>query len=281
MAPTEESLVEVQTPNPPFLLSDLLGSTSSAPGALLNAFGQPEWFPRFNYWSPLQQPTADQGNGSASYSFVDGAVLESTGIIPLLRRQYPLIFAFINVDSAIGVESGFTAKGLNQTITRLFGFNPTGPFNVVQDVQVFAQEQFQPLVDGLTRAKAEARAPWFVDSYAILQPNAFNLPSYPSRGATPGKVTIVWLYNDLNQAWYQQLSPAVQALFTQDDPTNNLHNFPNYHIFLQNQNRAGLPQLLNLTATQINLLAHMHCYTVMHDAGATLLALLAERQRDG
>ena len=66
----------------------------------------------------------------------------------------------------------------------------------------------------------------------------------------------------------------MQALFTQDDPTNDLGNFPNYDIFAQNKNRAGLPQLLNLTPQQINLIAHMHCYTVMHDAGATLLGLL-------
>jgi hypothetical protein len=110
---------------------------------------------------------------------------------------------------------------------------------------------------------------------APVQPNAYGIPPYPGDGSRPGRVTVVWFYNERNQGWCNQLPKEVQALFTQDDPTNDLRNFPNYDIFAPNKNGAGLPQLLNLTAQQVHLIAYMHCYTVMHNAGAPLLALRA------
>ncbi len=275
LARETDDCVHVATPNPPFLLSDLIGSSGAAPGALLNSFGQPEWFPKFNYWSPTQRQTNTLVEQTAAYSFIDGALLEGSGIIPLLRRHYPIILAFINVDSPLGAETGFTVNGLNQAITKLFGLQPTGPYQIAQEAHVFPQHQLQALQAGLERAKAEQRAPWFMDSYEVIQPNVFDIPPYPGDGERPGKVTVIWFYNDLNQAWWEKLPPSVQALFQVDDPTNRLSNFPNYNIFAQNSDQAGLPQLLNLTPQQINLLAHMWCYTVMHDAGETLQAVAA------
>lgn len=270
LPPTD--LVSVATPSPLFLLSDLMGSSGAAPGELLNSFGQPEWFPEFNYWSPVQPPTADAD--SVAYSFVDGAALENSGIIPLLRRHYPIILAFLNSERPLGATSAFTVDGIARMVTQLFGVHPLALPTPARDPQIFPRPQFEPLQAALLRAKAEQRAPWFMDSYALIQPNAYGIPPYPGGNNGPGKVTVLWFYNDLNHDWYQQLPAAVQALFTQADPTNDLGNFPNYDIFLQNKNRSGLPQLLNLTPQQINLIAHMHCYTVMHDAGATLLGLL-------
>lgn len=80
-------------------------------------------------------------------------------------------------------------------------------------------------------------------------------------------MTIVWFYNDLNQAWWAQLKPEVQALLESRAWANDMSAFPNLGIFFQNRNAAGLPE-------QLNLLGHLWCYTVMEDAGATLLAFL-------
>lgn len=266
--------VSVATPEPLFLLSDLMGSSGAAPGELLNSFGQPEWFPQFNYWSPVQPPATDAK--TVAYSFVDGAALENSGIVPLLRRHYPIIVAFLNTQRPIGAVSEFTVDGIARMVTQLFGVQPPALPKPTRDPQIFPRHQFEPLQAALLRAKAEQRAPWFMDSYELIQPNAYGIPPYPGDGNGPGKVTVVWFYNERNQEWYNQLPAEVQALFNQNDPTNDLRNFPNYHIFSQNTNRAGLPQLLNLTPQQIHLIAHMHCYTVMHDAGETLLGLLSD-----
>jgi hypothetical protein len=91
-------------------------------------------------------------------------------------------------------------------------------------------------------------------------------------------VNIVWFYNHLNQGWQAQLSPDVQALLANRERVNDMSNFPNLGVFFQNRNAAGMPELLHYTLQQINLLGHMWCYTVMHDAGATLLALQEENR---
>src|SRR5579883_1022176 len=83
----------------PFLLTDQMGSSSSAPGADINFFTDTEdWFPEFNYWSPKYAGT----ESAEMYSFTDGGNLENTGIVPLLRRQYPIIFAFVNSELPLG-----------------------------------------------------------------------------------------------------------------------------------------------------------------------------------
>ena len=258
-----DSYVHIARPDPPFLLSDVLGATSAAPGALLNLFGQPEWFPKFNYWPPS---TDDAGaTGEALYSFIDGATIDNSAIVPLLRRRYPIIVVFANTQEAIGSDSPSSVDGISHTISRLFGFNPSNPLLANRDSQVFPSHQFQPLVAGLKAAKEAGAAPWFVDSYEVIEPNAFAIPAY--------RVQVVWFYNDLNQRWHDQLRPEVQALLRSEDPGNSLHNFPNYDIFAQNRGPTGLPILLHLTAQQINLIAHMWSYTVTADAGDFLQGL--------
>lgn len=275
---SREPLVTVATPNPPFLLADLLGSTSSAPAALLTYVGEPEWFPRFHHWA---LPSAQNGDAAAAtqaplYSFADGAVVDAIGIVPLLRRHYPVILAFVNTQEPIDSTSLlFSKEGLTSGLTQLFGFtNPIDPLNG-QRTQIFPVAEFIPLRDALRRAKAAGTAPYFMDRYTILQPNPFAIPPYPG----DGKVTIVWFYNDLNQGWKAHLCPEVQALLDSREWANDMSNFPNLGVFFQNRNAAGFPELLNYTPQQINLLAHMWCYTVMQDAGETLLALANTNRR--
>lgn len=262
----EQGYVTVPTPNPQFLLSDVMGSSGAAPGIVLDHLGEPDWLPEFNYW-----PVVNDGHQkSTSYSFVDGGSLENTGIVSLLRRQYPVILAFVNSSLPLDSDSKSEFKGIDVQISRLFGFNPKKSLNE-QDTQIFASEKFDALANGLKSAKAKGKATYFVDSYQIQQPNRFDIPSYPDNG----EVTVVWFYNDVNQEWKNQLTPSVLELLNSgdSDPTNNMKNFPNYDTISQNKGPHGVPQLLQLTAEQINLLAHMSCYTVTNNAGETIQSL--------
>ena len=108
-----------------------------------------------------------------------------------------------------------------------------------------------------------------VDSYQILQPNPFDIPSYPDKG----QVTIAWFYNDINDTWLNKLPGEVRTLLNSQDPTNRLDNFPHFGTVNQNQTDDGLPQFLYYSAQQINLLAHMWSYNIMHEASDQLLAL--------
>jgi hypothetical protein len=258
-------LVTVPTPEPIFLLSDMIGSTSAAPGVSLSHYDVPELMPQFNLWSFVE---SDKQN-PFSYSIVDGAGLEHNGIIPLLRRHYPIILAFVNTLAPLGTEADDMVNGVPQQISRLFGFLPPVVIYNKQNTQVFPSEQFDPLAAALKAALEEGRAPIYVDSYEIVQPNTFNIASYPA----DGKVTVVWFYNDINQGWHDKLPPEVQTLLKSSEPTNRMDNFPHFKTAAQNQTDDGIPQVLQYTPEQINLLAHMSCYTVMHDAQEILRSL--------
>lgn len=257
-------LVTLITPEPLFLLSDMLGSSSAAPGMMLNHYNIPELMPKFNLWSLVGQDKQDAFN----YSIVDGANLENLGLIPLLRRHYPIILAFVNSGSPLGQDSSITINGIDSSIGRLFGFQLQNNFKQ-QDTQVFPSEQFEPLAAGLNAARQKGKLPVYVDSYEIMQPNAFDIPSYPD----DGKVKVVWFYNDLNETWFNKLSPEVKTLLQSSDPTNRLDNFPHFVTVAQNQTEDEVPELLYYSAEQINLLSHMWCYNIMHDAKDLLLSL--------
>ena len=258
-------VLTLSTPEPLFLLSDMIASTSAAPGMTLNHYDVPELMPQFKLW-----PLEGQTNASPfTYSIIDGVNLENFGIIPLLRRQYPIILVFVNSAFSLGSTLPVAINGVDDGVGRLFGFMPDLPLFNTQNTQVFPSEQFDPLVAGLKAAREKGEMPIYVDSYEIVQPNPFDIPSYPG----DGKVTVVWFYNELNENWLNKLSPEVQSLLKSTDPTNRMDNFPFFASPVQNQTDDGVPQLLYYSPEQINLLAHMWCYNIMHDAKEILLSL--------
>jgi hypothetical protein len=119
-----------------------------------------------------------------------------------------------------------------------------------QNTQIFATSQFTALAAGLKAARASGGPVVYADRYPILPSNPFQLAAY-----TP---LIFWLYNDWNEAWHDQLQPSVKQLFTRWNPFDYLGNFPNYATVGQNDG-----ELLYLMPRQINLLAHMWCYTML------------------
>lgn len=265
--PDAENIVTLPTPYPLFSLTDLFGSSTSVFSFIMNFLSAPEWFPVFNYWS-----VAKAGKEPHSLqTFSDGGSLDNIGIVSLLRRQYPVILAFVNGVQVLGEENESTIEGIDSQISELFGLIPAGTERLNRQIHIFPTDKFQALADGLKSSLAQGKGAFFIDSYPIVQPNPFDLPPYPN----DGEVMVMWFYTSLNQNWYDQLSDEVKALFQKDDPTNNLSNFPNYATFNQNTNETGIPEIFYLQPEQINLMAHMWQYLVQHEAGAQLQTLRA------
>jgi hypothetical protein len=267
----QSNLVTVPTPDEYFLLSDVMGSSGAAPGSILDCIGVMSLFPEFSYW-----PVVDIGNEAAvTYSIVDGGDFENTGVVALLRRQYPAIIAFVNTDIPINSTSNYAYQGIDGQISRLFGLiPPCNPNNIdpcsvavcsQQSIQVFPTAQFQALADGLKDRKKQQQPPFFVDFYTVVEDNPFDIPGYT--------VMVLWFYNDINQQWVNKLSPTIQELLLSTDQTNYLANFPNYNTVFQNKSSGGIPELLLLTAQQINLLADMWCFTIMGDGRQAIQSL--------
>lgn len=273
--------VTVSVNDPLFTLSDQMGSSSSAPGSEFDLLTQtPDWFPAFNYW-PIDAPTQQS---STLYSFTDGGWLENIGIVPLLRRQYRIIVACVNSPYPIGTADGyFVVDGIDAQITRLFGvYPPPDPgLPVTPPTQVFSNQngEYDRLVNGLKTAKANGGAVIFSDTYQIAPGNYFGIPGYPNNG----KVSVIWIYNDMNNKWLSKLpntsSNNVSALLQSTDRTNYMANFPNYATVGQNATLVDgywVPEVLPLTVQQVNLLANMHCYNILGDNGEGEVLTLAK-----
>lgn len=261
------SPVTVPTPSPHFLLSDVMGSSGAAPGAFLDQLGFSDvGFPEFNDW-----PAVDLGQvPSALYSFVDGGNLEDTGIVSLLYRQYPVIVAFVNAELPIGTKSDEAVDGISGQISRLFGKNPKKKLGNNQDTQVFNNDhgEFAALVQDLNKSRSEGA--FALGDYTIRANNAFGIEPYPG----DGKVSVLWFYLNLNQDWRGQITDK-QVLAVLDSPSkkNNFKNFPNYSTIGQNRGDLDIPELLWLTAEQVQLAANMTAFSVGTSACATLNAL--------
>ena len=206
----------VATPDPLFLLSDAMGSSSAAPERFLDKLKVKNiGFPVFNYWPPAQPKTQP----SYDYSFADGGNLEDTGIVPLLRRKYPDIIAFVNAELPIGSTSPEAVNGISGQVSRLFGLIPKQNLGNTQDTQVFGKDKaegkllFDRLRQGLYADKDSGAS--FIDSYTIMPGNSFAIPPYPGTKSWPykgnGEVQVLWFYLNMNKKWENQINKIRNA----------------------------------------------------------------------
>jgi hypothetical protein len=129
--------------------------------------------------------------------------------------------------------------------------------------------QFNTLANALHTAKANGKPLIYQDLYTIYPNNYFGVPVYPNGK----KVEVVWIYNDMNKEWYNQLPAPVQALLKSTARDNYLLNFPNLNTVGQNQLKTldvWVYQALYYTPQQINLLANMHYFNIMSSTGAEI-----------
>jgi len=190
--------------------------------------------------------------------------------VSLLYRQYPVIVAFVNAELPIGTKSDEAVDGISGQISRLFGKNPKKKLGNNQDTQVFNNDhgEFAALVQDLNKSRSEGA--FALGDYTIRANNAFGIEPYPG----DGKVSVLWFYLNLNQDWRGQITDKqVLAVLDSQSKKNNFKNFPNYSTIGQNRGDLDIPELLWLTAEQVQLAANMTAFSVGTSACATLNAL--------
>lgn len=245
----------VQVPASGFSLSDVVGSSGYAPGSIFFKIGLKRLTPEYHYM-PVQSCKV---SAPRVMTFVDGGNFDDTGILALLFRGYDKIIVFMNSGRPIGGpgrrDRTRSVDGIDGGITRLFGHLPRSHSMNNVDIQVFPQEQYYTLVEGLTQSKESGDGvPFFCDTYNVVQPNPFGIPAY-KKG-----VTVLWVYNDKNQKWFDRLPADIRALFTEKDDPYKLSNFPHYKTILQNA-----PEIFSLSKIQVNLMANMWYFSLMND----------------
>jgi hypothetical protein len=124
--------------------------------------------------------------------------------------------------------------------------------------QVFASSRFEEVLQGLWQASGSgtnAGSAVFKQTDLTVLPNAW----FGVRGEGGRTVDVLWVYTNRVQAWYDLLSPAVQAILGDPTDPSSFHSFPHYGTLDT-----------DLTATEINLLASLTAWTVAGESGQGL-----------
>jgi len=244
----------VTVPSRPFSLSDMVSISSAAFAEgiqaklpFLDAID-----PQYRYWPVAHR----ESTAPAEYLFTDGGSLENSGVASMLSRGVPNVIAFVNSQTPLAMEEGEVV--LDPQIPLLFGLAPSRkklrrdepkrdpvPNDDARFTQVFPSERYAEVAHGLWKANDPSGAGGPAIYLQTLETQA-----NPNYGIESRPVRVLWVYNTAVKAWYDQLQPAVRNVI------DKTRHFPNYDTILQ----------LDLSAAEVNLLAHLSCWGLMSQA---------------
>jgi hypothetical protein len=238
--------------------------------------------PEYRYW-PVKNAQAFPSTQPSR--FADGGSLENTGVAGLLAYQdVDNVIAFVNSSSPLaaadlGVFEGSTELPgtrvhIDGQIPPLFGYQPfqsgkgyvvypasgeTQAFPQGRNSRVFEPARFADCLRGIWQASGSGAN----TGPAVFQ-QTLTVQANPWFGIAGGKtVTVLWVYLNRVKAWYDLLSPQVQAILGPFTNGMSFSNFPNYPTFST-----------DLNPTQVNLLASLTAWTVAGDPNKDLFLSL-------
>lgn len=196
-------------------------------------------FPNFRYW-----PLTNVGKTKEEkYDFGDAGVMDSFGIMPLLKRGVKNIVVFINTADDFGLfeKKKRLKKGtrynrktkdklvVDPDLLVLFGKKVKGlklPKLLEKSNQVFSGSDgsFDRLINAWLEARDEGRGLVHRDTYRVKANNHYGVKAYTAN--------ILWVYNHEIPEWSGQLSKEVSDQLPSD--------FPCYSTFLSNTNIKDL-----------------------------------------
>ena len=242
----------VELPDDPFTLADAIGASSAfrAPDR------DPRLYPRRDCWPVTGRP----GEPTAAEVFTDGGDIENYGLISLLRRRVSAIVVFINTVWPLSLaldprrtdwsdDADPNRRDIDPFLAPLFG-QPSRRF---PHNRVFSDADFPILVAGLQAAKRAGRAVMTTLTHTVEDNEWWGV-------AGGWDVRVCWVYNERVPAWEARLSPAVRRAVAeghQTPPSGPVAHFP--HFWTRGQNPGSL---IRLTPVEVNLLAHLACWTV-------------------
>lgn len=222
-----------------YTLSDVIGASGAAPAEVLAKLNL-DWlgFPEFKHWPPSNTKPAR----AREYNFGDGGHLENLGVMPLLARKVERIIIFVNTKARL---KGGAEDQINDSIPPLFGQTPDFTIN-----HVFPKNKYNALVNGLLGAKAQDQTVMFRDTYKVKKNSHFGIEG----GWT---ADVLWIYNERVPAWEAQLPKKIRQFIG----SGSMGNFPHFRTFFQNP-----PAVIDLSAKQVSMLAHLSCWNVVSNA---------------
>ena len=185
--------------------------------------------------------------------FVDGGSLENLGVASALSfGDIDGLIVFVNTPEPLKFDGSTLV--VDGAIPPLFGYQPYDPARgyvlyadglvnaenaAFQHNQVFASDQFQPLLDALAQA-------WNSNAAAALASQVLAVLDNAWFGVTSGRsVKVVWFHLAAPTAWSNQLTPEV-ATFASDQAASD--SFPYFPTLSSSLDPEQVNLLSNLTA---------------------------------
>jgi hypothetical protein len=237
------------------------GITSMAPEALFAEYG-----PTTNYvviggdiWPAdegvnVYDPNDnDDGNNNHTKMLLgDGGDLDNFGIYSSLRRGVSRLAVFVNTETPLNISWDATSRPPTHTdidgyISAYFGYqvyNETNNMYYLYNNQIFASEDFVPIVQGLQSQVNAGNAAVFTSTLTTIENTFMGIPA----GL---EVTILWDYSSIPQRWFDQLPTSIQNDLNEGDKGPYL-DFPYYSI-----------AHIALSTQQVNLLANLCTWVVL------------------
>lgn len=276
------SRLEVSLAANRFSLADMVGITSSFYAQGL-ATEHPELdglIPEYLYWPVSQHAQKD----TRQYGFADGGSLEDTGVAGTLRFAPDSVISFINSPTPLSWDEKYNCPIVDAQIPPLFGYQPYLPgstggeqgmayepypdkgsgkallepsFESFRHNQVFPREAFPELLQQMWGAVQRG------GTVFCCQPELPTLANHKF-GVSEGRVNMLWVYNNPVREWETQLSTPVKA-YLELDPF--MRHFPCYPTADS-----------NLSARQVNMLAHLSCWNIISGSTAGSCEGLSNRR---
>jgi len=257
-AVTPERRFTVPTPPLRFRLSDAAGLSSLAFAYdVIDAAHRSgihyldDMVPTVQVW-PVLNAAALPRNAARSYLFGDGGNLENQGIMALLRRRLPTVLAFVNTEIALSQQGPNGEVVVDSDLPPLFGLEWSASKQAYVDISPSSPFRFNRVFDRAAfddlRAQLWSSAAAGGPAFALQK----NVRVYANAhyGVADGAATIAWSYLNPTPAWSKNLSTGVRDWMKVE--FWKYDTFPNYSTVEQ----------LHLDARQVNLLAHLACWSV-------------------
>lgn len=241
-----------------FNLFDMMGTSSAAFGIITEFFGLDSVNPSYKLIDKEQ-------NKLKYFDFVDGGVLDNTGILPMLQRKVKNIVLFVNSDSKIDITNNDDdmTKSIDLTLRQLFLGNVDinkqtylHHFEYINDLKVFENKNNKLWTKFLNviRYNIENNDTAFaqLENIKTLENTNLHIPKYKI-----DKLIIIYLYQS-NDWTYNRIDENIRKMLD----TDYYKNFPYYNTIFEN---TGLieKELLALLPSEFNLLADLTYYNTM------------------
>lgn len=231
-----------------------------------------ELVPQYSTW-PAGAPAAN----AMPNIYADGGSLENNGLASLLafggidsvivcvNSETPMATGTAGIPDGNGGWVSGTQVIVDDSVPPLFGYQPYDPTagyvlysagnaspenQLFGQSQVFASSEFAAFLTGLTAAAGGASAPTqpaILSQSLTVQANSW----FGVEGGT-APITVVWVYLNYASNWFSVFDGNTDVQNVITGQLGNPTNFPHYDTFST-----------ELTATQINLLAHFSSWSVV------------------